>query len=68
MMDEPVLQRRRTWRERLFTRPWRPWRSWRTIPREDWPVHDIDGPPMLRLTRGYRLFYELPDESEADHD
>ena len=24
-VDEDAIYRRRSWRERLFTRPWRPW-------------------------------------------
>jgi hypothetical protein len=25
-----IVERRRTWRERLFSRPWRPWVAWVT--------------------------------------
>ncbi len=27
VVDGEPYQRRRSWRERLFTRPWRPWRA-----------------------------------------
>lgn len=34
IIDGEPYERRRTWRERLFTRPWRPWRATqRVIPK-----------------------------------
>ena len=42
MVDTRAM--RRTWRERLFSRPWRPWRKHRTeqVPKEEIYVLDLD--------------------------
>jgi hypothetical protein len=61
-------QRRRTWRQRLFSRPWRPWRAtYVFIPQLPNPnVFILNGrtvvmhPVTARKLRGTAVFWEQP--------
>lgn len=42
---------RRTWRERLLTRPWRPWQAYRQVPKP--PRFFVSGRTIYTTQRGY---------------
>lgn len=40
------VEKKRTWRERLFTRPWKPWVKWKRV-KEPKLIKFIESPPTF---------------------
>lgn len=47
LIPDQLEPARRTWGERLFTRPWRPWRRHKMVPRKDQSIYLVDRDHML---------------------
>lgn len=60
MVDGEPIQIRRSWRERLFSRPWRPWAAVRTfIPKIPSPQIFEWGDTLIMHSETMRKFREM---------